>query len=81
MSFPESVKGWKGTWIYCRDVPSAQSQSGLPPYSTERVRAPESLSVVKEKTEVGILATALVKIVNASVNGMDLLETSLTRRI
>ena len=42
----------------------------------------ESLVVEKEeKTEVGILATALFGIVNTGVNNMDLLETFLTRRI
>ena len=78
MSFPDSIKGWQGTWFYCRDVHSGPNQSGLPPYSTERVRAPESLLVAKEeKTEVGILATALVGV----VNDMDLLETFLARWI
>ena len=41
-----------------------------------------SLSVVKEeKIEVSILSSTMVAVVNAGVNGMDLLETFLTRRI
>ena len=82
MSFPESVKGWQGTCFFWRDVPSANTRSGLPTYSLERVRAPLSLSVVKEeKAEVDILSTSIISAVNAGVNRMDLLEVFLTRRI
>ena len=55
-----------------------QRAVGPPSILAERVRAPESHSVAKEeKTEVGILATALVGV----VNDMDLLETFLARWI
>ena len=82
MSFPDSLKGQQGTWFYYKDVPSASTRSGLPPYSSERVRAPPSLFVVKsEKAKVNILSTTLVSVMNAGVNGMDLLEAFLTQRI
>ena len=45
MSFPDSIKGWQGTLFYYRDDLGLNNQSGLPSYSVERVRAPESLSV------------------------------------
>ncbi|XP_040242289.1 uncharacterized protein [Aegilops tauschii subsp. strangulata] len=79
MSFPDSLKGWQGTWFYCKDVPSANSLSGLPPYSAERVRAPPTLTLEKEE-KVGVDIT-LIGIVNDGVNGMDLLETFFSRRI
>ena len=82
MSFPNSVKGWQGTWFYCKDVPSANSQSGLPPYSTERVRAPLTLTIEKEeKVGIDILTTTLIGVVNTWVNGIDLLETFFSRHI
>ena len=57
MSFRESIKGWEGTWFYCTDGPSGPNQLGIPSYSKEWVRAPESLVVVKEeKAELCILA-------------------------
>ena len=37
MSFPDSIKGWQGTWFYCSDIPSAHNQPGLTQYSSERV--------------------------------------------
>jgi hypothetical protein len=82
MSFLDSVKGWQGTWFYYRDIPGANHQSGLPPYSSERVRASPTLTVEKEeKVGVDILSSALIGVVNAGVNGMDLLETFFSRRI
>ena len=63
-------------------MPSEGSSIGLPPYSGARVVAPPSLEVSKEeKVDVGILTVAMVGAVNAGVNGMDLLETFLIRRI
>mgnify|MGYP006973724851 CR=1 FL=1 len=68
--------------VLYRDVPRANSQSGLPPYSVERVRALASLTMMKEeKVDVDILSSALISVMNAALTNMDLLETFLTRRV
>ena len=82
MSFPNCVKRWQGTWFYCRDVPSTQNQLGLPPYSSKRVRAPPTLTMVKEeKVGVDILSSMLIGFVNGGGNGMDLLDPFFSRRL
>lgn len=70
------MKGWQITWFYCKDVSVAGGQSGLPPYSTERVWSPPSLTA-KEKTDMDIMVMAVVAIVGKGLNGMDLLEVFL----
>jgi hypothetical protein len=49
---------------------------------TERVQTPPSLTVDKgEKTDVGILVTAMVSLIQGGVTGLDLLVVFLSRRI
>ena len=80
--FPDSVRGWQSTWFYCNDLPCSGSSTGLPPYTTERVQTPPSLTVdKKEKTDVGILVTATVSLIQGGLTGLDLLEVFLIRRI
>jgi hypothetical protein len=82
MTFPDSVRVWQSTWFYCTDIPCAGSLTGLPPYTSERVRVPPSLTVDKgEKTDVEILVTAVVSLIQGGVTGLDLLEVFLSRRI
>lgn len=51
-------------------------------YSHERVRAPPSLRVLKEeRADTDILRIAMTSLVNQGVNGMDLIETFIARRI
>ena len=82
LNFPDTVKGWQSTWFYCNDVSVGEGQSGLPPYSTERIRRLPKLTVSKEKkVDVDLLVIALVALVNQGVNGLDLMEVFFQRRI
>ena len=49
---------------------------------SERVKTPPSLTIDKEeKTEVGILVSAVVGLIQGGVTCLDLLEVFLSRRI
>lgn len=82
MTFLDSVKGWQESWFYCQDIPVGEGQSGLSPYSSERVRpAPKRTVSKEEKVEVDILVIALVVLVQKGINGLDLLEVFFQRSI
>ena len=82
MILPDSVRGWKSTWFYCKDQPTPGQSTGLPPFSLARVEKPSSLKVVpKEKVQVKVLVERVAQLVHDGVTRMDLLEVFLSRRI
>ena len=76
--FARLVRGWQSTWFYCKDQPTPGQSTGLPPFSTERVRKPSSLKVApEEKVQVKVLVERVVQLIHDGVTGMDLLEVFL----
>ncbi|KAE8802475.1 hypothetical protein D1007_21793 [Hordeum vulgare] len=82
MTLPESVRNWQSTWFYCNDIASPNMSTSLPPFTLDRPTAPRILTIFEaEKAEVEMLAGEVISLVRNGLNGMDLLETFLSRRI
>src|SRR4051812_43535988 len=82
MTFPESVRGWQSTWLYCKDQATPGQTTGLPPFSLNRAEKLSSLKVTpEEKAQVKVLVGRVVQLFRDGVTGMDLLEVFLRRRI
>ena len=80
--FPGTIKLWQNTWFYSKDILTSDSQIGLPIYTCNRVEPPKMLRLAKiEKTKVDILLDAFVGIKRVGVDGIDLLEVFIIRRI
>lgn len=51
LKFPDTIKGWQGTWFYCKDIPTSEYVTGLPPFSPERLPNPPKKNLKLTKAE------------------------------